>query len=196
MALPGHWHRRPPAAAELDCFGRIGRLDAVMAGEVGNGPCHGQTAEVSASGEPELSHGGLHQVEGLRGTGEKLLSFSRPDLPVQPSVAKPSSLSLAGLDDLSVQAGAFAGGWLASTASVLWPCPHLDPHVDAIQQRAGQMGEILAYMSFTATARLVRVAKVAAGTRVHGRYQDESGREGNKPSCPGQAGDTLLERQP
>jgi hypothetical protein len=60
----------------------------------------------------------------------------------------------------------------------------LDVQVDAVQQRAGDLAQVLLDLRRRAAAGPPRIGAVSAGARVHRRHQDEVGREGRGPQRP------------
>lgn len=171
-------------------LGQVVGLDGLAAVQVGNGAGHPADAVVAPGGEPHAVKGPLHNaLAGLVQLAE-FLQGALVQGPVAPGAA-PSVLDAAGLVHPLLD---FGGGFPLVPAGELVKLQGGDLHkqVDAVQQGAGEAGEVALHLRLGAAATPRGVAVPAAFAGVHGAHQHELAGVGHRPGGPGDLDPAVL----
>ncbi len=148
--------------------------------EIGDGARDFEDAVVGAGGEALLLHGALKQAFGVGakfavgadlagghlGVGEDLFA----------GLLEPGSLAVAGGHDAGANFGGAFGGGSAAQLLIL-NGGHLDMDIDAVEERAGDLGDVALDHGRGAHALARFVVEIAAGAGIHGGGEHEARRE-------------------
>ena len=169
--------------AVLQGLGQVLGLDVRGAVQVGDGPGHPADAVIAAGGEPHPGKGPPHDLLAGVVQGAEPLQGGRVHLGAAPA-ALPAVLDRPGpIHPLLHRGGGLSRlplGQLLKVQGV-----HLHEQVDAVQQGAGQAGEVLLHLVFRTAAPAGGVAVPAAFTGVHGAHQHKAAGVGHRAGGPG-----------
>ena len=169
LARDGREESGPVAAVEgsiLDGLGKVGHGQALRSVEVGDSPRHLEDAVVGAGGESLLLHGTLEQPLGVGAELAVGADLTRGHLRIRVDLlailAEAFALALArGENSFADLGGAFGGG--APAQFLVLNGGNLNVNVDAVEQRAGDLGDVALDHRRGAHAFARFVVEVSAG---------------------------------
>ena len=178
----------------LDGLGQVLRQDIFTAGKIRDGAGHPEDPVVTAGGEAQPVKGAFHQLfpgrvqltEAADLVGAHLGVGDRAPAGVPPQLALPG-----GVDPLPDGRAGFRRRPVAQILELHGR--DVDVHVDAVQQRPGDLGPVRRHALEGAGAPPRGVAEPAAFAGVHGAHQHEPAGIGDRPGGAGDGDAPVLD---
>ena len=167
--------------AVLQGLGQVRAGDAFGAFQVGQGAGDLEDAVQGAQGQVQALACGFQP--GLVLVAQCTIMVHRLEVENGVRATLPRQLPLAGAGHLRGDLGAAQAAILRDETRGF--AAHCQVQVDAVQQRAGELGAVALDLLRGATAAAAGVAQVAAGAGVHRRHQLEARREAHPAVGPG-----------
>ena len=153
----------PIQTSILDRFGDVGGFDVFHAGEIGNGAADFQDSTISSRAQAEFVDRGLQQSLCILFHRAVAADFPGAHLGVRVQLGFLEALQLQharGVDALADDVRAFAGVFRGQL--LIAQSRHFDLNVDAVEQRAGDLGAVALDLQRRAGAFLLRIGEKAA----------------------------------
>jgi hypothetical protein len=179
----------------LQGLGKVGRLDAGSAGQVGDGAGELEHPVVGAGRELELAHGRFHQALAGVVQAAPAPDLGRAHLAVgaQPAAGEALRLELPGRDHALADALRRLAAALAGQLVIL-DLRHLDVDIDPIEQRPRQTLLVAADRRRGAGAGPAWRVEKSTCAGIHRANQDKVGRKAERPGGPADHDRVVLER--